>query len=356
VDASLFSERSWPGVAALVVGRQHASQIQINERNEMKAKILVTQTARILAVSISVCASSQLLAQGSSGCAPKPAGLLSWWRAEGDAQDSVGTNHGTLYGAVGFGPGKVGQAFIFDGSSHVRIADAPNLNFDATSPITIELWAYRVGTASIMHLMGKRDGCGADTGNYQMAFNMNNPGEGLSFGGGASTPGYVVETGLDIPVTNWVYLAGTFDGSTFRFYTNGILAASAAGTMGPINGAALLIGDSGAEGGCMPFVGLIDEVAIYNRALSDAEILGIYNAGSSGKCVQDGPHLSVEFYAGITIEGSVGTTNQIEYVTNLGDTNWIVLTNLVLPQSPYLLFDAGSPRTQRRFYRAVQIP
>lgn len=322
----------------------------------MKNKTLVAQFTWTLAVSILIGTSPSFLCQGLAGCVPKPAGLVSWWRAEGDAQDSVGTNHGTLYGAVGFAPGKVGQAFVFDGASYVRIADAPNLNFDATSPITVELWACRTGTASIMHFMGKRLGCGADTGNYQMAFNENNPGEGLSFGGGASTPGYVVTTGLTMPMTNWVYLVGTFDGGTLRFYTNGVLAASATGTMGPTNSASLLIGDSGSEGGCKPFVGLIDEVAIYNRALSDAEILALYNAGSDGKCVYDSPHLSVELYAGITIEGNVGTTNQIDYVTNLGDTNWIELTNFVLPQSPYLLFDPGSSRAQRRFYRAVQFP
>lgn len=69
-----------------------------------------------------------------------------------------------------------------------------------------------------------------------------------------------------------------------------------------------------------------------------------------------GPRLSIDFYAGITIDGTVGTTNRIEYVTNLGDTNWITLTNLVLPQSPFLFFDVTSPRTQRRFYRAIQAP
>ena len=69
-----------------------------------------------------------------------------------------------------------------------------------------------------------------------------------------------------------------------------------------------------------------------------------------------GPSLSLDFYAGITLTGNVGTTNTLQYVTNLGDTNWITLTNLVLPQSPYLFFDVTSPHTQRRFYRAVQLP
>jgi hypothetical protein len=68
------------------------------------------------------------------------------------------------------------------------------------------------------------------------------------------------------------------------------------------------------------------------------------------------PNLSLDFYAGITLTGNVGTTNSIQYVTNLGDTNWITLTNLVLPQSPYLFFDVTSTHTPHRFYRDVQLP
>jgi len=40
-------------------------------------------------------------------------GLVSWWRGEGDAKDSVGGNHGTLMGDATFAPGKAGQAFSF---------------------------------------------------------------------------------------------------------------------------------------------------------------------------------------------------------------------------------------------------
>src|ERR1035437_4001772 len=59
--------------------------------------------------------------------------------------------------------------------------------------------------------------------------------------------------------------------------------------------------------------------------------------------VQVGPVLQVNMYAGIQIFGTVGTSNRIEYVTNLADTNWIALTNIILTQSPYLIFDLGSP-------------
>ena len=44
-------------------------------------------------------------------CDPAPSGLVSWWKAEGNALDAVGANNGTLVGSVSYGPGEVGQAF-----------------------------------------------------------------------------------------------------------------------------------------------------------------------------------------------------------------------------------------------------
>ena len=68
------------------------------------------------------------------------------------------------------------------------------------------------------------------------------------------------------------------------------------------------------------------------------------------------PLLGVQLYAGITITGTPGVAHSIEYTTNLMSLNsWRQLTNFNLPQSPYLLFDASSPATQKRFYRATAL-
>ena len=64
--------------------------------------------------------------------------------------------------------------------------------------------------------------------------------------------------------------------------------------------------------------------------------------------------LGVQFYAGLSITGSVGTACQVQYVTNLAQTNaWAALTNLTLTSNPQLWVDTGSPATGRRFYRTV---
>jgi formylglycine-generating enzyme required for sulfatase activity len=56
------------------------------------------------------------------------------------------------------------------------------------------------------------------------------------------------------------------------------------------------------------------------------------------------------------IQSDLGITNQIQYCTNLSQTNWVVLTNLLVEQSPYGFVDAGAPPDSQRFYRVMALP
>lgn len=55
----------------------------------------------------------------------------------------------------------------------------------------------------------------------------------------------------------------------------------------------------------------------------------------------------------LTIAGTVGVSNRIEYTADLGMSNWLVLTNLVVAQTPYVFVDASAPPAPRRFYRVL---
>ena len=70
---------------------------------------------------------------------PNATGLISWWKAENNAYDSVGGNHGTLQDGATYATGKVGQAFSFDGSSDsVTVGDS---SFPAgNSDRSVSLW------------------------------------------------------------------------------------------------------------------------------------------------------------------------------------------------------------------------
>src|SRR6267143_999634 len=72
---------------------------------------------------------------------------------------------------------------------------------------------------------------------------------------------------------------------------------------------------------------------------------------------QTAAELDIQLYAGLSITGAVSSVYQIQYVTDLAQTNtpsaWRCLEFLQLPASPYLWADKSAPATGQRFYRAV---
>lgn len=85
----------------------------------------------------------------------------------------------------------------------------------------------------------------------------------------------------------WYHVAASYDGNQSILYVNGVAEASAtAGFALDYDTTPLFIGTTGTWAPYLNmFGGLIDEVSLYNRALSTGEIAAIYNAGAAGKCV-----------------------------------------------------------------------
>ncbi len=215
-------------------------------------------------------------------CSLAPNGMVSWWGADRDfaANDYLGRNDGVLVSGADTNEfGLVGGGYKFDGVSEVLVVPhSPTLSF--SNRMSIELWAYRTGTSPVGRLIGKRaSGCGAY--NYELSYDETVQGNGLRFGGdsGGGFSGVIVPNTL--PTNEWTHIAGTYDGTTFRLYVDGLLVGSANGSLGTTNSDALKIGGSG---GCDYFLGTLDEITIYNRALSGPEIQQVYGAGSFGKC------------------------------------------------------------------------
>ena len=226
----------------------------------------------ILALVIAVVLGKSFAARAQT-CTNAPSGLVAWYQGEGNANDSAGTANAIFFNPA-YAAGEVGQAFSFNGTSgFAEIPVVPALNFTNNNPMSIEFWAYRTGTASTMELLGKRgSACGAIQ--YEISLT---PGAGLAF----DTSGGSVATGYQLPTNAWVHLAVSFDGTNILFYTNGILAATGTGQLGAANGAPVYLGTSSS---CPGFVGLLDEISFYNRALAASEIQGIFAVGSAGKC------------------------------------------------------------------------
>src|SRR6185437_2325456 len=107
----------------------------------------------------------------SGDCTPPPRGLVAWWRAENNADDSVGGNNGTINGAVGFRAGEVGQAFNFtNGENGVLVPASPSLNVQS---FTIEAWINPTDVSDFHPILEY----GADTGlaPVQFLYGWNDP-------------------------------------------------------------------------------------------------------------------------------------------------------------------------------------
>ena len=198
-------------------------------------------------------------------------GLVAWWKADGDARDSAGDRHGTLIGGATFAPGRDGQAFAFNGStSYVWIPNNPALIF-GKDDFTIALWAKFATASSRQAMIACDDGPGP---NNKWCFWLYDG--ALRYHIGTKAPGqgaWLGTLGFAPSADRWFHLTMAKDGSTFRFYINGEEKISERWPgETPQVSAPLTIGV--AEGGNY-FKGLLDDIRIYSRALSEAEITAL---------------------------------------------------------------------------------
>lgn len=229
-----------------------------------------------------------------AGCAGPPAGLGSWWRAEGDARDNWGDNNGTNTG-LAFAAGKVGRAFA---SSPVAGRAAASLR--VTDGLTLEAWVNpsSVAGSTPRTIISKFDYPGTTRVGSQSAYLLGLTNNGrvcftVSANSSARTNPTLVTTQV-LPTKQWSFIVATYDGVNLRIYLNGSLAGAAAHAAGIFPGSPPLgIGGLPQTGLSVrlpypygqfywPFMGLLDEVSLYNRALTDGEVAAIYTADVAG--------------------------------------------------------------------------
>lgn len=204
-----------------------------------------------------------------------PLGLVGYWPGEGNANDASGNaNNGTLQNGATFGAGKIGQAFSLDGSNDfVQVPDSALWAF-GSADFTIDLWVnfdtVRSGVAGSLPnvFIGQDEGGG--TTNKWVLFSSDS---GLGFH--VNGPGSVFLSAPFSPTTGtWYNLAVTRSGgSDYAFYVNGSSVGTASDATSIPNAAAFL--NLGQTEGIGYLDGLLDEVQIYNRALSSDEIASL---------------------------------------------------------------------------------
>ena len=214
-------------------------------------------------------------------CVSPPSGLVGWWPGEGNANDIAGTNNGALSGGASFASGEVGQAFSFDGvNGSVVVPDSSSLRL--TNQLTIEAWINMRAANAAQSIVSKVGGSGGNNG-YSVSL-VENTLQGLFNSPGGSWPQFAVTSASLVVAGVWNHVALTYDQSAMKLYFNGVPVATNVIGPHPINTSSSNLRISGDDNLHVYFDGLIDEPAIYNRALSASEIAAIYAAGSTGKC------------------------------------------------------------------------
>ena len=310
-------------------------------------------------------------------CDPAPAGLIGWWPGDGGANDIAGTNNGTLEGgATAATPGIVGTAFLFDGTNgYLSIPDSPVLH---PTNLTIEAWVRcdLLDTPAIHSYPGQQYLIfhqNAEEYNFEgfvLAKDRHPPYIGTNDTWcfemtSVSADDVYVESVTTVKTNVWYHLAGVRGSNYIQLYVNGQLEAETSVDF-PIGYGdyPLYFATTGQSYWDHKFGGALDEVSLYNRALSASEIAAIYAAGRQGKCktpailsigLSTGMTQPPQVFPALTIAGLAGQVYGIQACSSpLGPTNeWVGLTNLMLPASTDIWLDPAPALYAQRFYRVL---
>src|SRR5690349_16139225 len=204
----------------------------------------------------------------AQSCVPAPSGIVSWYTMDGSTADRQMANTPSSTNAVSFVAGEVGQGAAFGSGGFIDIPDSASLQLQR---ITLDAWA-------------RPDGPGPNNdaaGSIIVGKNTDNNGVSVQLAWTAQSggrfrfnfPGSSIVSADPFPAGSFYFVAGTYDGATFRLYVNGTLEGSVS-SVTTISYTSLPwdIGANtpGARSIGFPrtWNGVIDEVEILNRALS----------------------------------------------------------------------------------------
>ena len=245
---------------------------------------------------------------GVAQCTAAPHGLVGWWPGDGNAKDITPKDHDGMLKDDGTdtssdtrftttGTGKVGQAFHFDGDAdYVQIPSTSTSDLNIPGgKITVDAWINPTTLGQYYPgILSKGDVGPLSKESYALFLA---PGGNVGFlvnSTGTPAGRGIVFGSTTIPLNTWTLVAGTYDGTSVSVYVNGKLDGPVTPKTGGINGTSdpVLIGKSQRTlDNNSYFNGSIDEVELFNRALSGGttsasggEIGAIYTADHAGKC------------------------------------------------------------------------
>jgi hypothetical protein len=305
-----------------------------------------------------------------SDCVSPPSGIVAWWQAEGNANDSANLNAGTIRGGLTFATGEVGQAFNFNGSNSViQVPASSSLDVGANNGLTIETWICPTDISK-PHPLLQWNSNGGLVPQFGISFWISLPPTNGGTGPGClavdlKDSGFkhrIVCTSSGLVASGtWQHVGATYDKSTgiaSLYYNGSLVLQTNLGNVSPYTAQDLSIGCetdpisneefSSIGHGQAWFAGQIDELAFYNRALSGSEIQSLFNAGTAGKCGLAPSSVVVQPVAETVAEGEAGTFSLIasgspplNYQWAFNGTNILNATNSSLVLTNVQMTDAG---------------
>ena len=225
-------------------------------------------------------------------------GLIAYWSFDEktisgkDVKDVIGGNHGVLNGNPKSVPGKVGGALQFDGTNSVDVEGTEDLNFNGKDEMTVMAWVNSGDDDD--PVQGIVAGCCGtivaqrDATSWALRYDGRNPGTEIEF---IVQPGWQGDGGFGVskfPKGEWHHIVAIVDSNKVYIYVDGEMAIEG-NYSGPMSSVSSEVDIGHASDG--GFIGIIDEVAIYNRALSADEIKKNFKA--KGLAVESNGKLAI---------------------------------------------------------------
>jgi len=186
-------------------------------------------------------------------------------------------------GTPSYGAGEVGQAFDFGTpGNEVEVADSPAL--DVTAALSLDAWIKPRSAGSVdgtTFIALKGDNFARNTQSYGLVwapatvvFRLGSPSD-------------IDQIEAPIPPGRFSHVAGTYDGHTMTLYVDGQRVGSKVSTLGALQATSqpFVIGSSLRQGSEQAsFDGLVDELDLFDHALTADQVKAIADAGAAGKC------------------------------------------------------------------------